>query len=175
VIPPGLWGPKEFAGMTDDELHQVTMGSGPGSNYFEWAKAELAHRDRRRQMQPMSSELLPPLVNNFFGAVGNVAQNSHDLSLTATVGIQPLDLARLVKELTGHFDELNLEPRQKLKAEAQIATLRAQLADEPDPVIVQQAGRTLRNITEGAIGSLLATATQPSVWEWIHRAIATFT
>ena len=47
---------------------------------------------------------------------------------------------------------------------AQVATIKAQLEDNPDPVIVKQAGRTLRNITEGAIGSLIAAAAQPTVW-----------
>jgi len=37
--------------------------------------------------------------------------------------------------------------RPKLQA---LLPLAAQLEDEPDPVIIRQAGRTLRNITEGA-------------------------
>ena len=41
-----------------------------------------------------------------------------------------------------------------------------------DRVIVKQAGRTLRNITEGAIGSLIATAAQPTVWAWAAPIIA---
>jgi hypothetical protein len=81
------------------------------------------------------------------------------------------DLRRLVSEFAAHIDELHLDARQKQKAEAQIATIEAQLMDEPEPVIIQQAGRTLRNITEGAIGSLLATAAQPTVWVWIHEVI----
>ena len=44
--------------------------------------------------------------------------------------------------------------------------------DDPDPAIVRQAGRTLRNITEGAISGLLAAAIQPPVWLWIHQAMA---
>ena len=79
------------------------------------------------------------------------------------------DLRQLVKEFTAHLEDLHLEAAQQRKAAVQIATINAQLADEPDPVIVRQAGRTLRNITEGSIGSLLATAaTQPTVWHWIH-------
>ena len=46
--PQGTWGPKEFAQFTEDELHETMMGAQPGSNYFEWAKAELEHRDRKR-------------------------------------------------------------------------------------------------------------------------------
>ena len=89
-----------------------------------------------------------------------------------TVTYSPQDLAdlnRLVTELTSHLDELQIDARQRQKAEAQIATLKAQLSDEPDPVIIKQAGRTLRNVTEGAIGSLLATAAQPTVWVWVHE------
>ena len=49
MIPPGLWGPKEFAGMTDEELHQVKMGCEPGSNYWAWATAEQEERQRKVQ------------------------------------------------------------------------------------------------------------------------------
>jgi hypothetical protein len=81
------------------------------------------------------------------------------------------DVSRLIKELTAHLHELQLDASQRRKADAQIATLKAQLSDEPDPVILKQAGRTLRNITEGAIGSLLATAAQPSIWAWVLEAM----
>jgi len=83
------------------------------------------------------------------------------------------NLEHLIVELTTHLNELNIEAYQKQKAEAQIATIKAQLTDdEPDPVIIRQAGRTLRNITEGAIGSLVATAVQPAVWHSILQAMA---
>jgi len=84
------------------------------------------------------------------------------------------DLGRLVSEFAAHIDELGMDARQKQKAETQIATIKAQLLDEPDPVIVRQAGRTLRNVTEGAIGSLLATAAQPTVWVWVHQIVHKF-
>ena len=93
-------------------------------------------------------------------------------SQTVTYGAQELsDLDHLVREFTSHLDELGMDARQKQKAEAQIATLRAQLTHEPDPVIVRQAGRTLRHITEGAIGSLIATAAQPAVWTWVSEVM----
>jgi hypothetical protein len=123
--------------------------------------------------QPVPTEKLQPLVQNlFYGAVGNIAQNSEHFSQSASIGIQIEDLARLVREFSTHLDELSLDAPQKQKAEAQIATLKAQLTDEPDPIIVKQAGRTLRNITEGAIGSLLATAVQPALWQWILQVMA---
>ena len=83
------------------------------------------------------------------------------------------NLERLIVELTTHLNELNIDAYQKQKAEAQIATIKAQLTDdEPDPVIIKRAGRTLRNITEGAIASLVATAVQPAVWHSISHAMA---
>jgi hypothetical protein len=125
--------------------------------------------------QPVPTEKLRPLVQNvFYAPVGNIAQNSDNLSQTANIGIQTEDLVRLVAEFSNRLGELDLDRPQKQKAEAQIATLRAQLTDEPDPVIVRQAGRTLRSITEGAIGSLLAAAVQPSVWQWVRQTMAHF-
>ena len=52
-----------------------------------------------------------------------------------------------------------------------------QLGNESDRVIVNQAGRTLRNITEGAIGSLVATvaiAAQPGIWHSRRTALSLF-
>jgi hypothetical protein len=82
-------------------------------------------------------------------------------------------VARLVAEFTTHLDELYLEPRQKQRAEAQITALRAELTGDPDLGIVAQAGRSLRNITEAAVGSLIATAAQPGVWHWVEQTMST--
>jgi hypothetical protein len=81
------------------------------------------------------------------------------------------ELQRLVEVFEKHIDDLSLDVATKRKAMVQITTIKAQLEDEPDPVIVKQAGRTLRNITEGAIGSLIATATQPTVWSLVETII----
>lgn len=126
--------------------------------------------------QPVSREKLEPLVHNtFYGNIGNISQNSDHFSQTASIGIQPQDLPRLVTELIAHLDELNLDARQKERAEIQIAALNAELTGDSDPVMVMQAVRTLRNITEGAIASLLATAsTNPHVWQWIQQKLGSF-
>jgi hypothetical protein len=118
---------------------------------------------------PIASDKLQSLVHNhFYAAVGNLAQASHEFSQTATVVISPNELSNLVAEFTNHVDELKLDEPTKRRAMAQLATLKAQ-ENDPDPVIVRQAGRTLRNLTEGAIASMLATAAQPHVWRWIHQ------
>jgi hypothetical protein len=78
-----------------------------------------------------------------------------------------------MQALSDHLCELRLDPRQEQRAEIQIAALKTELSGEPDPAIVTQVGRTLRNITEGAIASLLATAVQPSIWHWIQQRLQT--
>jgi hypothetical protein len=113
-------------------------------------------------------------TTHFHGSVGNVAQSSEHFSQTASMGIDAQDLARLVTELTTHLSDLNLDARQQQRAEAQIVTLKAELAGVPDPGIVKQAGRALWNITQGAIGSLLASAAQPGVWHWIQHTLSSF-
>ncbi len=122
--------------------------------------------------RPVPSEKLQQLVHNaFYGPVGSIAQSSEHFSQIASIGIPVQDLTKLVRDMTEHLDELSLDVRQKQRAEAQIATLAAELRGDPDPTIVRQAASTLRNVTEGAIGSLLATALQPSVWHWIHQTL----
>lgn len=74
------------------------------------------------------------------------------------------NIARFVDIFEAHLDELEIDPRQKRKAEAQVATIKAQLSDDPDPIIIKQAGITLRNVTEGAIRSLIDAAAQPGIW-----------
>jgi hypothetical protein len=84
---------------------------------------------------------------------------------TVTYNLHQIDeLRRTLTEITSHFDELKLNPVQARIARAQIATLESQLDVEPNPVILRQAGHTLRNITEGAIASLIVTAVQPVPW-----------
>ena len=124
--------------------------------------------------QPIAPEKVHSLVHNhFYAAVGNIAQGSHDFTQTANLGVKPEELSKFVSEFIAHLDQLKLDEPARKKVESQLATLRAQESD-PDPVIVTQAGRTLRNITEGAIGSLLATAAQPHVWQWIHQVLQSF-
>jgi hypothetical protein len=123
---------------------------------------------------PVPKETLDRIVNNYFGTVGNVAQGSHDFTQTANLSYERSDLERFVREFQAHLPELPLDPNQRRKTESQLATLKAQLTDEPDPVVVRQVGRTLRNITEGAIGSLIATAVQPGVWHWIQHTMSMF-
>jgi len=121
---------------------------------------------------PVPPEKLQPIVHNIFNApVGNIAQHSENFQQTSTVGVPPEDLLKLVAELQAHLGDLNLSERQSQRAQIQLEAIQNELAGEPDSIVVMQAGKTLRNITEGAIGSLLATGAQPAIWHWIHQTL----
>jgi len=51
-----------------------------------------------------------------------------------------------------HIADLKLAQNDLQKALDQIATLKAQLTNKPNPVILREAEKTLRSITEGVIG-----------------------
>lgn len=84
------------------------------------------------------------------------------------------DLQNLVKTFEERIDELSLDPAARRKVLAQVGTIKSQLEDDPNPAIIKEAGRTLRNITEGAISGLIAVAVQPSVWVGIQHILAFF-
>ena len=76
---------------------------------------------------------------------------------TITYNSKHLDeLKRAIEFLAQHMDELKLDDAAKKKALAQVGTIKAQLSDEPNPTIIREAGKSLRNITEGAISDLIA-------------------
>lgn len=82
------------------------------------------------------------------------------------------DLRRLVDLMTAHLSELSLPQADERKAKSQLATIDAQLMDTPNPTIVKEAGKSLKNITEGAVGSILATAAQPGIWGAVQSLLA---
>jgi hypothetical protein len=103
---------------------------------------------------------------------GSVIQQSgsHAQQIVTYGKVHNGELKQLVDLFQTHLAELDLEARDRKKARTQIETIAAQMQDdEPDPAIVGQALRTLRTITEGAIGGLVATAVQPAVWGEVHR------
>jgi hypothetical protein len=124
--------------------------------------------------QPVPAEKLQTIINNTFHApVGNVAQSSQRVTQTAHLGIAVEDLTKFVAEFRAHVHELKLKTEDAKKVETQLQTIEAQLVDEPNPVIVREAGKTIRNITEQAIGGAIATAaTQPGTWAWIQSILA---
>lgn len=84
------------------------------------------------------------------------------------------DLQMLVDLIRENLAALKLPTNDEKKVKAQIATIEAQLLDEPNPSIINEAGKTLKNITEGAIGSLLAAAAQPGLWDAVKALLSKF-
>jgi hypothetical protein len=137
-----------------------------GISHWEARIVPLSEWRRRNRALPNINVTGPGARVNFHSLDQSV-QNFENKELG------PSGLARLVAELSVHLNELQLDVHQKKKAETQINTLKAQI-DDPDPIIVRQAGRTLRNIVEGASGSLIAAAIQPHVWQWVLQTLQSF-
>jgi len=92
---------------------------------------------------------------------------------SATYGQQDFDdLKRALDLLEQNFEQLRLDAATAKSARAQIGTLKAQLINEPNPVILKEAGKTLRNVTEGVVGGLITTAVQPGIWQFVQDVLA---
>lgn len=64
---------------------------------------------------PVPLQKLQPLVNNFFGAVGNVAQNSQHFSQTAESAMQPGELDALLEASWRALSPVCLRPPLSLR------------------------------------------------------------
>jgi AbiTii-like protein len=114
---------------------------------------------------PVSPEKVQRLVQNYFhGPVGNIAQHSSGFSQTATLNVD--QVRELVATIRSDLAAVpQLEPATRASADAQLATIDAQLAaPTPNEGIVREAGRSLRTIVEGAIAGAVV---QPGVWQAI--------
>jgi len=86
------------------------------------------------------------------------------------------DLEKIVELYRQHVEELHLDAAARRRADAQIATIEAQLQDKPDPTIIKAAGKSLKTIIEAAIGGALGNvAANPAVWvpllAWLERIL----
>lgn len=104
------------------------------------------------------------------GAYSNVVQ-------TITYSDNDLEKVKeVVRIFIDHIDDLSLDATAKADALADIAVIKAQLAkSKPNIGFIKEAGRSLKNITEGAIGSLLAEAAKnTAIWQGIHQLMGQF-
>lgn len=85
----------------------------------------------------------------------NISSGGHG-SQTTTYSSD--DLRSIVALYRQHVDGIRLDEAQRRKADAQVATIEAQLMDEPDPFIIKSAGKSLKTIIEGALGGAAGTA-----------------
>lgn len=84
------------------------------------------------------------------------------------------ELVDFVNSFRENISELNLSSQEERKVNAQLATIEAQLIDEPNREIIKEVFASLKNVTESAIGSLLATAAQSGVWGAIKLLLSYF-
>jgi hypothetical protein len=85
----------------------------------------------------------------------HVSPGGHGIQTTS---YSPNDLEAVVALYRQHVEELGLDATRRRRADAQVATIEAQLMDEPDPTIVKAAGKSLKTIVEGALGDAAGTA-----------------
>jgi len=118
---------------------------------------------------PVPPETVQQLVqNHFHGPVGNIAQNSSGFSQTAALDVGAV--RAVVCDVRAELAAVQLEPEARASAEAQLATIEAQIASPtPNEGIVREAGRSLRTILEGAVAGAIV---QPGVWQGIMEAMA---
>lgn len=125
------------------------------------ARKEAAARAAPRQAPSSSSTTynIGSVHNSPFQHVEAGGHGTQNTSYSAN------DLGAIIELYRQHVDELGLDSAARRRADAQVATIEAQLIDEPDPGIVKAAGKSLKTIVEGAIGGALGNAVaNPGVW-----------
>ncbi len=108
-----------------------------------------------------STHYFPPVVNimNFHGQVSHAAfqQGTHDSTQTASFTTQQQDLCSILNEIKQSIDALGLDMQQQSDIRAEIGTIEAQLtSSKPKYSVITECLKSLRNILEGAVGSLIA-------------------
>jgi hypothetical protein len=80
---------------------------------------------------PVAAEKVDRLLtNHFYGFVGNIAQNSSAFNQTASINLS--DVRELVGAIEQHLDDLNSDRAARASVEAQIETIKTELAaDKP--------------------------------------------
>lgn len=74
------------------------------------------------------------------------------------------NLLWLIELMAPNLSELNLPPQDHQKALLDLANLKALITDKPSPALVKAVCNSLKSVTEGPIGRLLASGTQPAIW-----------
>ncbi|MBK5276364.1 MAG: hypothetical protein JJE30_15130 [Desulfuromonadales bacterium] len=121
----------------------------------------------------------PAIVNKNYISIGQAINSPITQGInstqTVTTNYTPIskdELVDFVNSFREHISDLKLSTQEERKVNAQLATIEAQLLDEPNPEVLKQTFASIKNITEGAIGSLLATAAQPGVWAAIQSFLS---
>lgn len=104
-----------------------------------------------------AAEAMPSIVVHYHGDVSQsqVGTNHSNQTLSSTLD---LDAIRVFStELRRHLSDLKIPADQLAQITADLSSIEAQLAaPKPSPGILREAFSSIRNIAEGAIGSLIA-------------------
>jgi hypothetical protein len=103
---------------------------------------------------------------------GAIAQAGPHSTQQQTITYNQQDFAELLKAidiLERHIDELRLDDAGKSDAQAQVDTIKAQLRTKPNQIIIREAGKSLRSITEGIIGGLVASRIEH--WQLVYDVL----
>ena len=155
------WDQERLMSATKALLEEGTILNLRGGMY----NVDLSSEGRKRAQEKIAATEAGVTYN--IGSMHNsplqhVSSGAHASQI---ISYSTSDLHAVVELYRTHVDELGLDDAQRRRADAQVATIEAQLQDDPDPTIIKAAGSSLKTIVEGAIGgaagNLLASA---SVW-----------
>lgn len=135
-------------------IEYLAMGPQVGITHYGIMEAE-----ERLQNAGTPSARFPEInivtVGQMIGS--NIQQGTTASSLTSAARVDVPAVAPLVEALEGALREAQLESRQRADAEAELATIRAQLkSSNPKPSILKGSVETLKTIVQG--GGQLAAA-----------------
>lgn len=74
------------------------------------------------------------------------------------------NMAWLIELITPNLSELKLAPAEHHKALEHLANLKRLMTGTPNPVLVKAVCSSLKNVTDEAIGNVLASGTKPAIW-----------
>lgn len=94
--------------------------------------------------------------------IGGVQQSGRDAFQTNSVNLSAELIEAALGHLIAHVETVSPELMSEIKHD--VATIRSQLAKpEPSSTIVQESGRTIRTVLEGAFGGALGNAMSPGI------------
>ena len=102
-------------------------------------------------------------VTNITNNIGTMNQSqlqqaSNHSTQTYSQGLDNDTLVLFINQLKSNLDKLELIGAKASEVNSNVATIEAQLdCDSPNPVIVNESLKTIRNVLEGVTGSVIAT------------------
>lgn len=99
-------------------------------------------------------------VYNFYGEISNSQIQQNTVNSTQTMRFENIDIKRikdLVELLKGNIDNLELDETKREIVESEVMTINAQVkSPKTNSLIICESLKTIRNVLEGATGSLIA-------------------